>query len=77
MTKDRHKLSPIWEGSFQVMEVTQPVLHRLQREDGSEIPNSWNIDLLRMVLYVGNCVYIFSFLSVALTYKLNRRARGL
>jgi hypothetical protein len=47
MTKDRHKLSPVWEGSFEVVEVTQPDLYRLQREDGSEVPNSWNIDQLR------------------------------
>jgi hypothetical protein len=46
MTKDRHKLSPIWEGDFQVVEVTQSGSYRLQREDGSKVPNSWNIDQL-------------------------------
>jgi hypothetical protein len=48
MTKDRHKLSLVWEGPFQVVEVTRPGLYRLQREDGSEVPNSWNIDQLRL-----------------------------
>jgi hypothetical protein len=46
-TKDRHKISPVWEGLFQVVEVTQPESYRLQWEDDSEVPNSWNIDLLR------------------------------
>jgi hypothetical protein len=47
-TKDRHKLSPVWVGSFEVVEVTQPNLYKLQWEDSSEVPNSWNIDLLRL-----------------------------
>jgi hypothetical protein len=47
MTKDRHKLSPTWEGPFDVVEVTRPGSYRLQREDGSEVPNSWNDDQLR------------------------------
>jgi hypothetical protein len=47
MTKDRYKLSPTWEGPFDVVEVTRPGSYRLQREDGSEVPNSWNDDQLR------------------------------
>jgi hypothetical protein len=46
MTKDQHKLSPVWEGPFEVVKVTQPDSYRLQQEDGSEVPNSWNIDQL-------------------------------
>jgi hypothetical protein len=46
-TKDRHKLSPTWEGPFEVVEVTRPGSYRLQREDGSEVLNSWNDDQLR------------------------------
>jgi hypothetical protein len=46
MTKDEHKLSPVWEGLFEVVKVTQPSSYRLQQEDGSEVPNSWNIDQL-------------------------------
>jgi hypothetical protein len=30
MTKDRHKLSPVWEGTFEVVEVTWPSSYRLQ-----------------------------------------------
>jgi hypothetical protein len=44
MTKDRHKLSPNSEGPYEVVKVTQLNSYRLQREDGSEIPNSWNDD---------------------------------
>jgi hypothetical protein len=46
MTKDRHKMSPVWEGPFKVVEVIQPGSYRLQWEDGSKVPNSWNIDQL-------------------------------
>jgi hypothetical protein len=47
MTKDWHTLSPIWEGPFEVVEVTRPGSYRLQWEDSSEVPNSWSIDQLR------------------------------
>jgi hypothetical protein len=46
-TKDGHKLSQTWEGPYQVVEVTRPRSYRLQREDGSKVPNSWNDDQLR------------------------------
>ena len=46
-TKDRHKLSPLWEGPYYVIEVTRPGSYRLGREDGSEVSSSWNIDQLR------------------------------
>jgi hypothetical protein len=39
MTKDRHKLSTFWEGPYEVVEVTWLGSYRLQREDGSEVPN--------------------------------------
>jgi hypothetical protein len=47
MTKDQYKLSPTWEGPYEVVEMTRPDSFRLQREDGSEVPNSWNDDQLR------------------------------
>jgi hypothetical protein len=47
ITKDWHKLSPTWEGPFEIVEVTRLGSYRLQREDGSEVPNSWNDDPLR------------------------------
>nr|ABA97712.1 retrotransposon protein, putative, Ty3-gypsy subclass [Oryza sativa Japonica Group] len=46
-TRDRHKLSPLWEGSFIISEVTQPGSYQLKREDGTPINNSWNIEHLR------------------------------
>jgi hypothetical protein len=46
MTKDCHKFSPIWEGHFEVVEVTRLGLYRLQWEDDFEVPYSWNDDQL-------------------------------
>nr|ABA97835.1 retrotransposon protein, putative, Ty3-gypsy subclass [Oryza sativa Japonica Group] len=46
-TRDRHKLSPLWEGPFIISEVTRPGSYRLKREDGTPIDNSWNIEHLR------------------------------
>jgi hypothetical protein len=46
-TKDWHKLFLTWVGPFEVVEVTRPSSYRLQREDGSEVLNSWNDDQLR------------------------------
>jgi hypothetical protein len=76
MTKDRHKLSPILEGPFQVVEGTRPGLYRLQREDGSDVPNAWNIDQLRL-FYMLVILCTFSFLLAALTYMINPSAMGL
>jgi hypothetical protein len=47
MTKHRHKLSLIWEGPFEVVEVTRSDSYRLQREGGFEVPNFYNIDQLQ------------------------------
>jgi hypothetical protein len=47
MTKDWHKLSPTCEGPYEVVKLTRPGSYRLQREDGSKVPNSWNDDQLR------------------------------
>ncbi len=46
-TRDRHKLSPLWEGPFIISEVTRPGSYRLKREDGTHVDNSWNIEHLR------------------------------
>jgi hypothetical protein len=40
MNKDRLKLSPIWDGPFEIIKVTRPGSYRLQREDGFEVLNS-------------------------------------
>jgi hypothetical protein len=47
MTKHQHKISPTWEGPYEVVEMTRPGSYRLQREDGYEVQNSWNDDQLR------------------------------
>lgn len=46
-TKDRHKLSPLWERPYIIAEVTRPGAYHLKREDGTLIENSWNIEHLR------------------------------
>ena len=46
-TKDRHKLSPLWEGPYIIAEATRPGAYRLKREDGTIVKNSWNIEHLR------------------------------
>jgi hypothetical protein len=47
-TKDRHMLFMVFEGPFELVEVTWPISYRLQWEHDSEVPNSWNIDQLRL-----------------------------
>ena len=42
-----HKLTTPWEGPFMIKEVTRPTSYRLDRLDGTDIPNSWHIDKLR------------------------------
>jgi hypothetical protein len=60
MTKDWHNLSPTWEGPFEIVEVIWPGSYRLQREDGSEVPNSWNDDQLRpFYILVTFCAFLF------------------
>jgi transposase InsO family protein len=42
-----HKLSPSWEGPFKVIKVCRPGCLRLATEDGTPLPNPWNIEHLR------------------------------
>ena len=41
------KLTPPWEGPFIVSSVVVPGTYRLQREDGTDVGNPWNIEHLR------------------------------
>jgi hypothetical protein len=41
--KDRHKLSPPWEGPFIIHEVLQPGTYKIKYEDGRVVTNAWNI----------------------------------
>ena len=45
--KDRHKLSPPWEGPYVVAEALRPGAYRLKDADGNILPNAWNIEQLR------------------------------
>jgi hypothetical protein len=46
-SKDRHKLSPPWEGSFIIHEVLRPGTYKIKYEDERVISNAWNIENLR------------------------------
>ena len=46
-TKDKHKLSPPWEGPYSIAEVIQPGTYKLKDSDGNILTNSWNIEQLR------------------------------
>ena len=45
--KDRHKLSPPWEGPYVVAEVLRPGAYRLKTINGEVFNNAWNIEQLR------------------------------
>ena len=44
---NKHKLSPLSEGPYIVVKEGRLGSYRLADEDGVELKNSWNIDLLR------------------------------
>ena len=46
-TKEKHKLSPPWEGPYTVTEVIQPGAYRLEDNNSNVLTNTWNIEQLR------------------------------
>jgi hypothetical protein len=46
-SKDRHNLSPPWEGPFIIHEVLRPGTYKIQYEDKRVVTNAWNIEHLR------------------------------
>jgi hypothetical protein len=46
-TTGAHKLSSPWEDSFVVSGIVVPGTYILQRPDGTDVGNPWNIELLR------------------------------
>jgi hypothetical protein len=46
-TKDKHKLTLPWEGSYMIAEVVRPGTYRLKDSDGNVLTNTWNIEQLR------------------------------
>ena len=45
--KDRHKLSPLWEGPYIVAKILRPGSYKLKTIDGKIFTNAWNIEQLR------------------------------
>ena len=46
-TKEKHKLSPPWEGPYTVTEVIRLGAYRLKDDNGNVLTNIWNIEQLR------------------------------
>ena len=46
-TKEKHKLSPPWEGPYTVTEVIGPGTYQLEDDNGNVLTNTWNIEQLR------------------------------
>ena len=46
-TKEKHKLSPPWEGPYTVTKVIRPGAYRLEDNNGNVLTNTWNIEQLR------------------------------
>ena len=46
-TKEKHKLSPPWEGPYTVTEVIRPGANQLKDDNGIVLTNTWNIEQLR------------------------------
>ena len=44
--KEKHKLSPPWEGPYTVTEVIRPGTYRLEDNNGNVLNNTWNIEQL-------------------------------
>ena len=40
--KEKHKLSPPWEGPYTVTELIQPGAYRLKDDNGNVLTNTWN-----------------------------------
>jgi hypothetical protein len=77
MTKDPHKLSPTWEGPYDVVEVTQPDSYRLRWEDRSDfqIPGtmiSYNLFYMYLIFIVHFCLS-----PAALAHEANISVKGL
>ena len=45
--KDKHKLSPPWEGPYIIAQVLRPGTYKLKDSDGNVLTNAWNIEKLR------------------------------
>ena len=44
--KEKHKLSPPWEGPYTVTKEIQPSTYRLEDNNGNILTNTWNIEQL-------------------------------
>jgi hypothetical protein len=47
VTKDKHKLSPLWEGPFIIAQVLRPRAYRLKDGNDDLLTSAWNFKNLR------------------------------
>ena len=45
-TKEKHKVSPPWEGPYTVTEVIRPGTYQLEDNNSNVLTNNWNIEQL-------------------------------
>ena len=45
-SRGRHKLTPPWEGPYNIVEVLKPGTYKLANEKGKVFTNAWNIQQL-------------------------------
>jgi hypothetical protein len=45
--KEKHKLTPPWEGPYIIMEVLLPGTYKIATMKGEVFTNAWNIEQLR------------------------------
>jgi hypothetical protein len=45
-TKDKHRLTPPWEGPYTIVEVVRPGTYRLKDSNGNILTNTWSIEQL-------------------------------
>ena len=43
-TKEKHKLSPPWEGPYTMTEVIRPGTYRLEDNNNNVLTSTWNIE---------------------------------
>lgn len=46
-TKDKHMLSPPWEGPYIIAQILRPRAYRLKDSDDNLLNNAWNLENLR------------------------------
>ncbi|RDX66813.1 hypothetical protein CR513_54382, partial [Mucuna pruriens] len=49
MTANKNKLTPLWEGSFRIVNETGQGAYKLENLEKKALPRTWNAASLRMI----------------------------